>query len=61
MAIYHFIAVPVRIVYQPFSAMTQIELLSTDLLADVLVRDLQQLRIVRFSEILCSCSETHDR
>jgi len=38
-ATYYLIAVPVRIVYQPFSSMTQIELLGTDLLADVLVRE----------------------
>jgi len=35
-AIYHFIAVPVRVVYRPFSHMYQIELLCTDLPADIL-------------------------
>ena len=51
-AIYHFIAVPVRIVYQPFTAMTQIELLCTDLIADILVSDIQPLRIMCFENFV---------
>ena len=42
-SLYHFIAVPVRIVYQPFSYITQPELLGTDLIADILVRGLRHI------------------